>query len=432
MKVSEKTLEININSVLNISVDVSSKKLDVYFDFPLKLNRQRVFRDEIVNRSTEIASSLKTYLNLAHEAGFKNIRIVCEPTGPYSINLLSVAKSLNCLTAYVNPESVNKSKVIETNEIGKTDKIDTEVIHSLAIRNKVLIHRTYSRHYARLRTLNSHYEDNDRRYVSSRNHVSSTLVILFPDFSMGVDTLYSKTGLALYNHFRFNPWRITAIGFNEFLRIMRLHAKGIRKTTICKIWEDAQSTCQHNCDDIAYCNEDIFCDHYEDYILYNERRNRIRQQMINTLKELRKSDLKIPKSRKGFISEFHVARLIAETGPLSDFAHFRQLVNYIGMHLRERQSGLFKGQTKLSKKGRPPARKVLSQIVLPLLTKNSLYGPAYHEEKERTGKSGTKLMVKYMRKFLKSFYGLYKSNLEFDECRLFIDQGGYQKLSKSA
>ena len=85
----------------------------------------------------------------------------------------------------------------------------------------------------------------------------------------------------------------------------------------------------------------------------------------------------------------------------------------------------------MSKKGRSKARKVLSQIILPLITKKSLYGPAYHKKKDETGKSGTLLMCNFMRKFLKSFFGLYKSTEEFDELRLFMDEGGYNKAFKS-
>ena len=48
---------------------------------------------------------------------------------------------------------------------------------------------------------------------------------------------------------------------------------------------------------------------------------------------------------------FNLARLIGQTGPLGDFRSKRQLLRYAGMNLRERESGTYKGQTRLSKKG---------------------------------------------------------------------------------
>jgi len=154
--------------------------------------------------------------------------------------------------------------------------------------------------------------------------------------------------------------------------------------------------------------------------------------MISILKEIRKEETNIPQASSNFVSEFHIARLLAETGPLSDFGTYKELLNYIGMNLRERKSGFYTGKTKLSKKGRSVARKVLSQIILPLVHRKRLYGPAYHEIKKRTGKPGTLLMTNFMRKFLKSFFGIYKSKTKFDENRLFIDAGAYNKLFKSA
>jgi len=432
MKVSEKVVEINVNHILNIGIDVASRKLDIHFECPIKVNSREVYRDQIANRSDIIASSLEKYRSLAQEKGYQNIRIVCEPTGPYSINLLNVAQSLNCFTAYANPESVAKSKVIETNECGKTDPIDAEIINNLAERNKVLTHRTYSKEYANLRVLNSHYEDLDRSYVSARNQVHKTLKMLFPDFSMKVDTVFSKTGQTLYKFYGFSPWRITAQGFKHFNNKLRLNAKGVRNSTIQKIWDDAIATCKYNCSDIAWSLSERLGDHYEDYLRYKDRKDRLKKQMITILKEIRKEEPTIAKASTNFVSEFHVARLLAETGPLSDFNTHKELLNYIGMNLRERKSGFYTGKTKLSKKGRPVARKVLSQIVLPLVHRKRLYGPAYHSIKKRTGKPGTLLMTNFMRKFLKSFFGIYKSKSEFDENRLFIDAGAYNKLFKSA
>ena len=71
---------------------------------------------------------------------------------------------------------------------------------------------------------------------------------------------------------------------------------------------------------------------------------------------------------------FNLARLLGQTGPLSDFASKRQLLRYAGMSLHERESGTYKGQTRLSKKGHPLLRKVLGQAVFLLLRGDRLLG----------------------------------------------------------
>jgi len=88
------------------------------------------------------------------------------------------------------------------------------------------------------------------------------------------------------------------------------------------------------------------------------------------------------------------------------------------LNIRERQSGYYKGYNQISKKGRSNLRRVLGYIVLPLVKKKSLYGQVYHAKKD-TGMVGNKAMVAMMRKFLRMFYGWYKSGLPFDPNRVF-------------
>jgi len=429
MKITEKTLEVNANHILNIGVDVSSRKLDVHFECPLQLNKREVYREQILNRSVEIEEALKNYLSLAQSKGFLNLRIVCEPTGPYSLNLLSMATHLNCLTAYVSGEAVKNSKIIEFNGTNKNDLVDAELINSLAERNKVLIHRTYSANYTRLRMLNSHYEDVDKAYVSARNQVHNTLKQLWPDYSSKLSLLYASTGQALYRCYGFNPWKIVSYNYSYFERRMRTHCKGVWSSTLKQIYRDAEESVRNHCSDAASTLESILSDHYENCLRGLERKASLKTEMKTILSEIREQDDRIPQARVNFISEFHIARLLAETGPLSDFKNLKQLTKYLGLNLRERQSGEYQGRVRLSKRGRSLARKILSLVVLPLTTQKALYGPDYHRIKTQKDKPGKLVMCIFMKRFLKSFFGIYRSHQSFDSRRLFIDRGSYEKLN---
>ena len=87
--------------------------------------------------------------------------------------------------------------------------------------------------------------------------------------------------------------------------------------------------------------------------------------------------------------------ILGQTGPLRDFRSGRALLRYAGLNLRERQSGAYRGQTRLSKKGRPLLRKVLGQTIFPVLRRRFLYGPYYHRKREE-GMAGTKAKVAVM------------------------------------
>ncbi len=156
---------------------------------------------------------------------------------------------------------------------------------------------------------------------------------------------------------------------------------------------------------------------WQDLMLFLKRKDQAEAAMVKLYNEARGLDRKLPEPAKGIITAFHLARIIAETGPLSDFKHRRKLMRYAGFNLIERKSGDYKGKTKISKKGRRLLRKVLGQVVFPLTPKNKLYGPYYHKKKETM--PGTKAMTVISRHFLKLLFGVYKSGKGFEKSRIF-------------
>ena len=100
-------------------------------------------------------------------------------------------------------------------------------------------------------------------------------------------------------------------------------------------------------------------------------------------------------------------------------------MRFAGLNLRERQSGKYRGKTKLSKKGRTSLRNVLDQAVLPLVKKSALFGEYYHPKKEQDKVPGAKAIVAVARPFLKMLFGWYKSGQAFDRDRVFACETRY-------
>lgn len=122
-----------LDSLLDICVDVSKAKLNVYFE----LGGQGI-DDEWSNTTRQIEAKLRQYQHLAEEHGLRGLRIICEPSGGYQDKLMRTARRLGYLTAYVNGESVAKFRVVETNDDGKTDIKDPHIIKTLARIGKTL------------------------------------------------------------------------------------------------------------------------------------------------------------------------------------------------------------------------------------------------------------------------------------------------------
>lgn len=428
MKIKRTAQKINLNNVVDVPVDVHKDTLCFFFEID-----GNEFSDTCGNRTTAIEKKLTSYQQIAMEHGRKGLRVICEPTGQYQNKLMRTARRLGFLTSYVNAESVAKFRVVETNDGNKTDKKDPRVIGTLGKLNKVIKFRMIGEEYLMLRKLHKIYDESDVAITSLRCRIAKVLVELFCDYSFKKDFLYSDSGLALIEAYGCNPYRIVRDDYDLFFRKMKKKAPHIRNMTLERLWDDALSSVLNEMPG-GYIEvlENHLYDLLADYFQQVERKEKITSQMLEILNRLREKDPTVPPSAPQVISDKNLARLLGETGPLADFKHWRQLMRYAGLNLRTRQSGTFKGQDKICKKGRRLLRKVLQNIALPLVKKERLYGTYYHRKKEEEKMVGNKAMTVVARQLLRKLYGWCRSGEEFDEQRFFTCKSRYKPLAQAA
>lgn len=425
MKISQRGQKIKLNQVLDVSVDVHKDSLNFFFEAG-----DKEYADACSNRTDVIAKRLESFRRIAVDHDMKTLRIICEPTGQYHNKLFRTARKMGLFTCFVNAEAVAKFRVIETNDTGKTDTKDPRVIRTLGKLDKVIKHRMIGEEYMVLRKLNKIYDDVDGTIVSLRCRLDRLMVELFCDYSFKKDFLYTSSGLGLIEAYGCNPYRIVQDDYGPFCARMRQKAPRIQKKTLQRLWDDAHSS--------------VFNEQPKEYIatlemslhqLINDwakqitRKDGIVRRMIAILDRLRAQDPRIPPSTPGVINDKNMARLLGETGPLSDFAHWRMLMRYGGLNIRMRQSGKYQGQNKITKRGRPLLRKVLQHIVLPLVRQGCLYGAYYARKKDIEKMPGNKAMTCVARHFLKKFYGWYKSGEAFNHERFFSSETKHQKVA---
>ncbi len=428
MQITQKAQKINLNNLVDVSVDVHKDTLCFFFEIDGK-----EFSDTCSNRTRIIEKRLLSYLKIALEHGRKNLRIICEPTGQYHNKVMRAARREGCLTCFVNAEAVAKFRMVETNDCNKTDKKDPRVISTLGKLNKVIQYRILQEEYMMLRKLHKLYDDCDVAITRARCKISRLLVELFCDYSFKKDFLYGKSGQALLKHYGANPYTIVSAGFVRFSRKMKKNVSRIRTKTLERLWKDALHSTL-NAQPTNYINllEGYLRELMADYQRIVERKEKIVSQMVEILDRLRADDPLIPPPTPCVISDKNLARFLAETGPLSEFANERKLMRYAGLNLRTRQSGTFKGHDKISKKGRKLLRKVLQSVALPLVRKGRLYGGYYHKKKEELHMPGNKAMTIVSRHLLRKIYGWYRSGEEFNEKRFFTCESRYEKLALAA
>lgn len=425
MKITTIASSSQDRNVLDVAFDVSKSRLECYARLHGDSGAAKQLEHRFANRPQQIQRELTKLHELARQAGYEGLRVVCEPTAGYENRLLHTARQAGHRTAYVSGEAVNKAQVIESNDTGKTDHKDPRTILMLARMGKTLTHRHLRGDWKLLRSLNVRYERLEAQMVELKNRIYPILDELFCELDFSKDWLFKSDAVpAAMKEFGLNPYRL--LKEDETAVRKRLRAAGIKPRTIERLFAYARKSVLHEIDElhIEFLEEDLRMQ-YEDLRRCQERMQATRAEMIAALGRRQQSGEVRIEATTGLISPFMLARIIAETGPLSDFSNIRQLYRYAGLNLRQRQSGTWKGQTRLSKKGRALFRKVLSQAIIKRVVRGNLYAEYYHHKKS-LGMIGPKAMTAVSRKFLKLLFGLQKSAEAYQPQRVFCCQSRYQ------
>jgi transposase len=425
MKLTATTDSVIGTTPVILAFDVSMDTLNLYTE----LNAESLELD-FENRTDVIERNLIDLAARARRSFYERVLVVAESTGGYQESLMRAARRLGLEVAWVSGEAVAKMRVVESNDSGKTDIKDPRVIHLVAWLGKTLEYRELDEQYGALREWHKVYEAAQGGIVQAKGAIHNQLNALFPDFSFSKGFLYGPSGRALVKRYGASPYRIVAAGKERFAKGIKKAAPRIQRRSIERLWNDASTSVANRLDGSqTHIRELRLQQLWEDLLLNERRKLEAAVEMEAIYEELCLDDRKLPTAVDGVVTTLTLARIVAETGPLSDFTSTRKIMRFAGLNLRERQSGKYRGKTKLSKKGRRGLRNVLDQAVLPLVKRSGLYGEYYHGKKERDNMPGTKAMVAVARLFLKMIFGWYKSGQAFDHSRVFTCEAGYARAA---
>jgi len=407
--------------------DVSKASLSLYAQYqPEKQpgGRPCQIEDQLPNQTGAIERILDRLEGLAEEAGLDGLLVLAEPTGGYERKLLQTARRLSHETGLISPEHVAKLKTVESNDTGKTDHKDPRVMHLVARLGKTQTDRHLPERYRRLRRLTRYYDEDEETLTAARQRIQAVISDLFPDYDKSATFTFDTTGQALMEAYAFNPYHIRRAGLGRFKSTIKRRVNA-RFSTLEHLFERAEESVRyHKTEAEAQLLTSRLKALWADYKRLRARRTALRAQIEQVGREL-VTDRELPDlSHLKGITLFNLTRLASQTGPLTDFGSGRALLRYAGLNLQERQSGTYRGQTRLSKKGRPLLRKILGQTIFPVLRKAMLYGPYYHR-KLQEGMIAAKAKVAVMRKFLRMLHSLARSEEAFDPERFRMCESQY-------
>jgi transposase len=119
------------------------------------------------------------------------------------------------------------------------------------------------------------------------------------------------------------------------------------------------------------------------------------------------------------IGKTSAAALYVTLGDPRDYAHARAWLKSAGLNLKQRQSGQYTGQLKLTKRGPGLARHFLYMAVLRWIQADPLARRWYEAKVARDGGLKMKALIALMRKLAKGLWAASRRGEAFDSTRLF-------------
>ncbi len=158
----------------------------------------------------------------------------------------------------------------------------------------------------------------------------------------------------------------------------------------------------------------------DQYQALKERLEAIETQLENLVLHVPGSDRMI--AMKG-ISAMTVAGFFAEVGDLSNYRDPRQIIKLAGLNLKMNQSGLFKGKTTITKRGRRRLRSILYQVARPLSFHNEGFKTlhTYYKNRSKNPLTGKQSFIALSRKLIKIFFVIGTRKCSFSEERMIRD-----------
>lgn len=157
-----------------------------------------------------------------------------------------------------------------------------------------------------------------------------------------------------------------------------------------------------------------------EYELITMRLESLKEQMAECLSQIPNACHLLAIKGIGVVA---AAIIVSEIGDISRFTDPRQLIKYAGLNLRENSSGMHKGKTTISKRGRRRLRHGLFQAMIPILATNAEFQALHKRNTTRLQNPLTKMqsLIALCGKLLRVTFALLTKGIAYDSEKLVIE-----------
>jgi len=359
-----------------------------------------------------------------------NIIIGLEPTGHYWLPLYRYLVLSGYKVVTVNPHHVEKSKELDDNNPTKCDKKDAIVIAQLVKDGRYSEPNLPEKEYAELRVAMNHRRRLNKTLNSIQNRVIRWLDIYFPEFKEVFKDWEGKASLSTLRNLPL-PEDVKEKQAEEIVAIWRKNGikRGVGIKRAQKLKEYAPRSVGMD------TGKNMAKRELKDLL---KQYDQIKSQLSELESEVKKLIYKIPGAKEMLtipgIGEMTVAGFLAECGYLGNYNHPKQVIKLAGLNLMEHSSGKHKGETKITKRGRPRLRALLFRVSLPLVRHNDEFRQIheYYTTRSKNPLEKKQSLVAICCKLIKILYTLGTREIEYNGEKMLKDIERPDEYKKAA
>lgn len=391
-----------------VGIDIGSQSCDFCV---LKPDKSQVIKPTTFANERSGFELLQSKLVQLHVPA-ERVLIGLEATSRYGENLYQFLESRGYQLCLLHPRQTHQFAQ-QRGLRAKTDRLDATTIARVLLSGEArrgYVPTEVIATYRELVRLHTHLGDEVARY---KNEIQALLSVLFPEFSQVFADPCRATAIALLKRYP-SAQALAAAGVEAIAATLQQVApRTYGRNTAERLVQLAQHSVSGGTALVARSiSLKIVCDQLE----HTQANLSQLEHEINNL-------LETDEGAKGLesVPEFGhktVAVLRAELGDVARFQRTDQVVAYAGLDIEVKQSGKWKGQAKLSKRGSGRLRRILYLAVIRCIRlPGSAFG-AYYRRLVARGLKKRDAMMAVMRKMLLVAYRLLRTGEMYDPTKV--------------
>ena len=341
-----------------------------------------------------------------------------EPTGHYWFALGKFLQDNGMRPVHVNPHHVKKSKELDDNNPNKNDRKDPKTIAGLVNEGRFSYPYIPIGVYAEIRNLSNLRFQAQEELTRAKNRLARWFSIYFPEYKDVYRDVKAVSGRMVLQEAPLpeDIRKLGVEGVNRIWRDAKLRGAGMKRAkTLVTAAEHSVGSKEspeaarielkillHDIDEYASRVEELLC-------LLDAKLREI--PYIDKLLEI-----------KG-IGKITVSGFIAEVGDIRRFDDPKQLQKLAGYAIVANESGKYKGESRISYRGRKRLRYVLFEAALSLVARNPEFRKIYeyYRTREKNPLKKMQSLVAVACKVIRVFYVILKKGVDYDPEKMMGD-----------